>query len=112
MFVEEKAVGEEQEIQRGTLKLSDAMRRGIRMSAPLFGSNPYITYGPNGLSACAWGAAALGMGGDRPLAGSLHVSHPADAAFKERYGFGVMRASDDGRMTREEIADALEALGF
>lgn len=112
MFVEEKTQGEPQPTKEETLKLSAAMKIGIARTEWM-GKGPYISM--DGRYACAWGAAAIGYGGDRDTACGLHGSSAferAETAFLQSHGVTIVSANDERRMTREQIADWLESQGY
>lgn len=108
MFVEHKEALEVTEVPVKVMKLSEAIRIGAKMGPQIRGQ--YILEN----ASCAFGAAALAMGGDSDfdlfiLAGKLHSAEPL--AFACKYKITIAKANDRG-WTREEIADALEQLGY
>ena len=116
------------------MKLSEAMRKGIAMSAPLV--NRLAELRDEHVYACALGAAGLGAGLssfatlsesnqdlalceafkldlcpvlDRPMIELLNGDYVPEVG-EDLYAI-IGTLNDDGLMTREEIADWLESIG-
>ena len=105
MFLDDKPQGEVTEAP--AKKLSEAIRIGAKLSRQC--AHKYI----DGDAACAFGAAALGLGGGLELAKQLHSEcNEQNMAFYKKHGLTITGANDRGSWTREAIADALEALGW
>lgn len=112
MFLDEKTQGEATPIKTGTLKLSEAMRIGARMHPQCVGGDYYEKNG----CTCAFGAAAYGAGFSRER--DMVIGPFLDEHFGRDITF---RATDAGvhvhwenaaGVSREEIADRLEAIGL
>lgn len=106
MFVEHKEQGEVTEAPAKVLKISEAIRIGCQTTV----QGRDIGY-IKGNAACAWGAAAIGMGGGASLAARLH-RETGEYEFHQAFGTTVMTANDFKGWTRERIADALEKVGL
>lgn len=118
MFVEHKEAGEVTEAPAKTLKLSEAMRIGCLSTKP--GRGAYYDFGDR---ACAWGAAAVGLGAAgydevNSLASALHCGRTlpqfklAGIEFKRATGLTIMDANDHQLWTREAIVGWLESHGL
>ncbi len=99
--------------QVGTLKLSAAIRIGASRTA--WAQNGY--YCSKQGATCVYGAAAVGMGAVthediHAMASRLHTGGPATMAFIREFGNDIAEVNDRGTMTREQIADWLEAQGY
>lgn len=110
MFLDEKTQGEAAPVKTGTLKLSEAIRIGAKLR-------------PQGLGhafkdgkSCAWGAAYEGVGGEynESLGYSNLVCDYLPSHFMQAFGTGEysIACMNDNGMTREAIADFLEARGL
>jgi hypothetical protein len=106
----DQSVIEHFEQQKQITKLSEAIRAGAKLRPQCSGSYQF-----DGKS-CAYGAAAEVLGVD-PL--ELHkgrirgfnYNKAEEMAFIKTYGIAITTANDSG-MTREAIADKLEAIGY
>lgn len=105
MFVEEKAVGEEQPVKLGTLKLSEAIRAGAKLRQQC--RDNYYSRGRS----CALGAAWEGAGQPKQYISGIAVVRHFGLPDDNRVLSGIIVRNDAGH-TREEIADWVEAQGF
>lgn len=94
------------------LRLSEAIRKGALL-APQTRCGRYTNRETG--ATCAFGAAYEAVTGEKIYHGSPGVVPPhwdlANQSFFTHFGFGILYANDVRAWSREQIADALEALG-
>lgn len=95
------------------LKLSEAARIGARKHPQLIDITAWHADG----CTCFYGAAAVGRGWDLSC-GRLHnfitddeLEYSSDA-YAVHYGKNLHKEIKDGLLTREQVADRMEAIGF
>jgi len=102
MFVDEKPQGEVTEAPARIERLSQAIRVGARIRQQCFGS--YYIYG----GSCAIGAAAEALN----IGSGFWETFNRLFGLDERTWEKIIRLNDEFKMSREEIADWLEACGL
>lgn len=94
-------------------RISALIREGCKTTLPL--KRDWYKYDVRGSRyACALGAAMMAYGKYPSLSNLRTLPHAADAlrAYKREYGLQLTDANDFEGITREQIADQLEALGY
>jgi hypothetical protein len=110
MFTDEKAVGEQQELKRGTLKLSQAIMIGAKIRPQV--KHRAFAHG----GSCALGAAFEGLHG-KPWPERDWGIFPwsdvlCDLGAHQISGEQIMSLNDTNGWTREQIADWVEVQGY
>jgi hypothetical protein len=106
MFIDEKAVGESQEVQQRITKLSQAIREGCKTTRQVA-----MVYIDHRGGACAIGAAMIAMGIDPTGLRSFSQLRKI-LGFPNGLHGPIADRNDNMGWTREQIADWLEAQGY